>query len=108
MQAILSRKDRQLEKMERVASKGLHSVNLQLYSSEAKKWGKKGFTVIPIKINEQNYGIYSVEFNFPELLKSPDSNRFIVGISNIPQNLSYAEKLYLLSRKSIFEQLFID
>lgn len=107
MRRILSRRDRQLEKMELAASKGLHYVILQLYSNEAARWAKKGFNV-ESSDNEKKFGMYTITFNFPELLNSVENNSFIVGITNLPPNLSHAEALYLISQKAIFEQVFTD
>lgn len=108
MRRILSRRDRQLEKMEIAASRGLNHVTLQLYSNEAARWAKKGFNVKKEK-NEEISGMYTITFCFPELLNSTENTRFITGIyKNPPKYLSHAEILYLLSQKAIFDESFID
>lgn len=107
MQHVLSRKERQLEKMEIAASKGLHCVTLQLYSNEATRWSKKGFQVKK-NDNNQKFGMYTITFDFPLLLNLAESNRFITGSATLPKSLNHAQKLYLLSQKAIFEQSFMD
>ena len=102
-----TRRERQLEKMEIAASKGLTSITMKLYSSEARRWEKKGFKVTLIK-SEKNFGIYNLNFEKHYLLSSSESNKFLVGCRKLPDGLSYSERLFLLSQKAIFEESFTD
>lgn len=108
MQHVLSRKDRQLEKMQLAASEGLNYVVLQLYSNEAARWAKKGFQVTQNDNDNKKIKTYTLTFNFPSLLNSAEINRYIVGKTTLFPNLTYAQKLYIISQKAIFEQSFID
>lgn len=107
MQNVLSRKERQLEKIELAALNGLNHVVLQLYPSEAERWSKKGFQVTK-NINNENAGIYTISFNFPSLLNSAEMKLFFTQKSSIPKNFNCAQRLYIISQQAIFEQSFID
>lgn len=108
MQHVLSRKDRQLEKMELAASKGLNCVVLQLYSNEATRWAKKGFKVTKNDNDNKKIGMYTLTFNFSSLLNSAEIYRYVISKATLPSNFNYAQKLYIKSQKAIFEQSFID
>lgn len=107
MRNILSRKERQLEKLEIAASEGLNMVVLQLYPSEAKRWEKKGFQVTENN-SEKRPGIYTISFNFPTLLNSAEMKLFFTKKSAIPKSINYAQRLYIISQQAIFEQSFMD
>ena len=102
-----SRREKQFEKIEAAASKGLTSVTLKIFSSEARRWEKKGFKVT-LTNSENNFGIYNLNFEKQNLLNSSECNRFIVGCRKLPEGLTCAERMFLLSKKAIFEQSFID
>ena len=96
---MLSRREKQFEKIEAAASKGLTSVTLKLFSSEARRWEKKGFKVTLIN-SENNFGIYNLNFEKQTPLNSSGRKS--------PEGLNCAERMFLLSKKTIFEQSFID
>lgn len=106
MEGMLTRRERQMEKMELAASNGLTSVTLQLYSNEAKRWNRRG---LEISSNPQkSFGLYTLTFDYPNILNIAECNDFVIGASAVPEKISYGEYLYLLARKAIFEQSFID
>lgn len=106
MEGMLTRRERQMEKMELAASKGLTSVTLQLHSSEAKRWRKRGLEIISNP--QKSFGLYTLTFDHPNLLNIAKCNKFIIGAVSVPEEISYGEYLYLLSRRAIFNQSFMD
>lgn len=107
MHELVSRKDRQYSQIEKAAKEGKTQISLKLYKGEAKYWARNGLSYSPddVVVFDDNLGLYLVilSFDFPHLLNFESATKYIIGISDIPSDLSLGEKFYLISQKSIYK-----
>lgn len=90
-----TRQERQLEKMEKAARLGKISINLTLFSNEAKRWKKRGLRVKACE-DAVNSNVYTLSFDHYHWTEEDIKEIEKTGI--FPKDISTGEYLYILAR----------